>query len=48
MSKKSSKKSRAKNPKAKNLPADLRGVRPEGADHSVWELVEHLRTRPGA
>jgi hypothetical protein len=27
----------------KNLPADLRGVRPEGSPHSVWELVEHLR-----
>jgi hypothetical protein len=27
----------------KDLPADLRGVRPEGSPHSVWELVEHLR-----
>jgi uncharacterized damage-inducible protein DinB len=26
-----------------DLPADLRGVRPEGSPHSVWELVEHLR-----
>ena len=26
-----------------NLPADLRGERPKGADHSPWELVEHLR-----
>lgn len=26
-----------------DLPADLRGVRPEGTPHSVWELVEHLR-----
>ena len=27
----------------KNLPADLRGKRPAGADHSPWELLEHLR-----
>ena len=26
-----------------DLPADLRGVRPEGVPHSAWELVEHLR-----
>jgi hypothetical protein len=26
-----------------NLPADLRGVRPEGAEHSPWEILEHLR-----
>jgi len=25
------------------LPPELRGKRPEGADHSIWELVEHLR-----
>jgi len=25
------------------LPAKLRGTRPEGADHSPWELLEHLR-----
>ena len=25
------------------LPASLRGVRPEGAQHSPWELLEHLR-----
>ena len=25
------------------LPAHLRGVRPEGAQHSPWELLEHLR-----
>lgn len=25
------------------LPAHLRGVRPEGLPHSVWELLEHLR-----
>jgi DinB superfamily len=27
----------------KNLPAALRGLQPKGADHSPWELVEHLR-----
>jgi hypothetical protein len=27
----------------KGLPASLRGKRPEGVDHSPWELVEHLR-----
>lgn len=27
----------------KNLPAELRGKRPAGADHSPWELLEHLR-----
>lgn len=26
-----------------DLPAHLRGVRPEGLPHSVWELLEHLR-----
>lgn len=26
-----------------DLPADHRGVRPDGLPHSVWELVEHLR-----
>jgi hypothetical protein len=26
-----------------DLPAELRGVRPEGLPHAVWELVEHLR-----
>lgn len=25
------------------LPPELRGRRPEGGAHSVWELVEHLR-----
>jgi hypothetical protein len=25
------------------LPAGLRGARPPGASHSVWQLVEHLR-----
>lgn len=27
----------------KNLPAELRGKRPKGAEHSPWELLEHLR-----
>jgi len=27
----------------KGLPAKLRGVRPEKADHSPWEILEHLR-----
>lgn len=27
----------------KDLPAALRGKRPAGAEHSPWELVEHLR-----
>jgi hypothetical protein len=27
----------------KNFPAALRGKRPKGADHSPWELLEHLR-----
>lgn len=26
-----------------DLPAELRGVRPEGAVHSAWEVLEHLR-----
>ena len=26
-----------------DLPAELRGTRPEGSPHSVWELVEHIR-----
>jgi hypothetical protein len=25
------------------FPEPLRGVRPRGADHSAWELLEHLR-----
>lgn len=25
------------------LPAELRGKRPDGFPHSVWELVEHVR-----
>ena len=27
----------------KNLPAALRGKRPKGAEHSPWELLEHMR-----
>jgi hypothetical protein len=27
----------------KGLPPELRGRKPEGADHSPWELLEHLR-----
>lgn len=27
----------------KDLPAELRGVRPPGASHSPWEVLEHLR-----
>ncbi len=27
----------------KNLPAELRGKRPKGAEHSPWQLLEHLR-----
>lgn len=27
----------------KDLPAKLRGQRPKGAEHSPWELLEHLR-----
>jgi hypothetical protein len=27
----------------KGLPAEVRGKRPKGAEHSPWELVEHLR-----
>lgn len=27
-----------------DLPAELRGRRPEGAPYSVWELLEHIRT----
>lgn len=26
-----------------DLPPGLRGERPEGSPHSVWELVEHIR-----
>jgi hypothetical protein len=27
----------------KDFPADLRSIRPPGAPHSAWELLEHLR-----
>jgi DinB family protein len=27
----------------KNVPANLRGKRPKGAEHSLWEVLEHLR-----
>jgi uncharacterized damage-inducible protein DinB len=27
----------------KNFPVELRGKRPKGAEHSAWELLEHLR-----
>lgn len=27
----------------KNLPAELRGKKPRGAEHSAWQLLEHLR-----
>ena len=27
----------------KDWPANLQGVRPEGAAHSAWEILEHLR-----
>ena len=27
----------------KRLPAKLRGVKPEGAEHTAWELLEHIR-----
>ena len=27
----------------KGLPAELRGTRPKGAEHSPWEILEHLR-----
>jgi hypothetical protein len=27
----------------KNLPVALRGKRPKGAEHSPWEILEHLR-----
>jgi hypothetical protein len=26
-----------------DLPAGKRGIRPDGADHSCWEYLEHLR-----
>ena len=27
----------------KDFPAKLRGVRPSGAEHSAWEILEHIR-----
>lgn len=27
----------------KDLPAELQGKRPKGADHSPWEILEHMR-----
>jgi uncharacterized damage-inducible protein DinB len=27
----------------RNVPPRLRGDRPEGAEHSLWQLVEHIR-----
>lgn len=27
----------------KDLPVELRGKRPKGAEHSLWQLLEHLR-----
>jgi DinB superfamily len=27
----------------KNVPVNLRGERPKGAEHSPWEVLEHLR-----
>lgn len=27
----------------KGLPAALRGTRPQGLPHSIWELVDHIR-----
>jgi DinB superfamily len=27
----------------KNLPAELRGVKPENMPYSIWQLVEHIR-----
>ena len=27
----------------KNFPADLRGKKPRGAEHSPWQILEHLR-----
>ncbi|HEV7424779.1 MAG TPA: DinB family protein [Thermoanaerobaculia bacterium] len=26
-----------------NMPAEIRGKRPAGGDHSPWELLEHMR-----
>jgi hypothetical protein len=31
----------------KGLPVNLRGKRPKGAEHSPWELLEHMRIAQG-
>jgi hypothetical protein len=31
----------------KNLPVELRGKVPKGAEHSPWQLLEHLRIAQG-
>ena len=31
----------------RNVPAALRGKRPKGAEHSPWEILEHLRIAQG-
>jgi hypothetical protein len=31
----------------KNMPVELRGKRPKGAEHSPWQLLEHLRIAQG-
>jgi hypothetical protein len=31
------------NAAVKDMPIELQGKRPKGADHSPWELLEHLR-----
>ncbi len=31
----------------KDMPADLRGKRPKGAEHSPWQILEHLRIAQG-
>jgi DinB superfamily len=28
---------------AKDFPAEARGVKPHGAPHTAWELIEHMR-----
>jgi DinB family protein len=31
----------------KGLPAAMRGKRPKGAEHSAWEILEHMRIAQG-
>ena len=31
----------------RNVPVALRGKRPKGAEHSPWEILEHLRIAQG-